>query len=121
MATRQHRKSLFAPLLVPLIAIGFMAYFAWHAWHGSFGVQARRELDLTADKLRLELAGLSAEKAAIERRVQLLRPQSLESDMLDERGRESLGFADPNDVAIYPKAPQPSGPAAPAGKPIILK
>ncbi len=95
---------MIAPLIVPLIAIGFSGYFAWHAWHGAFGVEARRELDLTADKLRIELAGLASEKDGIERRVKLLRPQGLESDMLDERSREILGYAQANEIAIYPNA-----------------
>jgi cell division protein FtsB len=104
MATRQRRKSLITPLLLPLIAIGFSGYFAWHAWHGEFGVEARRQLDATADKLRAELADLSSEKDKVERRVKLLQPQSLESDMLDERGRSILGYAEPNEIAIYPNA-----------------
>jgi len=121
MATRQRRKSVIGPLIVPLIAIGFSAYFAWHAWHGSFGVEARRELDLTADKLQAEVAGLESERATIERRVRLLRPQGLESDMLDERGRAILGFAQANEVAIYPNAqPAVAAPVALA-KPIISK
>ncbi len=120
MATRQRRKSVLGPLIVPLIAICFSAYFAWHAWHGSFGVEARRELDRTADKLRLELSDLGTEKATIERRVKLLRPQGLESDMLDERGREILGYSQANEVAIYLNA-RPPAPAAPAVKPISSK
>ncbi len=104
MATRQRRKSVIGPLIVPLIVIGFSAYFAWQAWHGSFGVEARRQLDQTASQLRAELQDLSNEKATIERRVALLRPQGLESDMLDERGREILGYAEPDEIAIYPNA-----------------
>ncbi|MDR3496057.1 MAG: septum formation initiator family protein [Ancalomicrobiaceae bacterium] len=104
MATRQRRKSVLAPLALPLVAVLFSAYFAWHAWHGSFGVEARRQFDVEADRLRAQLVELDQEKATIERRVQLLRPQGLESDMLDERAREILGFAHPNDVAIYPHA-----------------
>lgn len=104
MATRQRRKSLFAPLVLPLIAISFSGYFAWHAWHGEFGVEARRQLDATADKLRAELADLTTEKETVERRVKLLQSQSLESDMLDERGRAILGYAQANEIAIYPNA-----------------
>jgi cell division protein FtsB len=121
MATRQRRKSVLGPLIIPLIAIGFSAYFAWHAWHGAFGVEARRELDVTADKLRTELAGLEADRATIERRVRLLRPQSLESDMLDERGRAILGFAQADEVAIYPNARPPAAAPIALSKPISSK
>ena len=117
MATRQRRKSILAPLALPLVPILFCAYFAWHAWHGSFGVEARRQFDADADRLRVQLAELEKEKATVERRVQLLRPQKLDPDMLDERGREILGFAQPNDVAVYLLAQAPAvGPNRPNNK-----
>ncbi len=106
MSTRQHRKSYVRPLVVPLIAIAFSGYFAWHGWHGSFGVEARRQLTVEADRLKTELAVVKKERAAIEHRVGLLRSSSLESDMLDERAREILGFANANEMAVVASAPQ---------------
>lgn len=103
MSTRQHRKSYLRPLVVPTIAIGFSAYFAWHAWHGAFGIEARRDLERQTVIVQSELDGLKAERTALERRVSLLRGNSLESDMLDERVREILGFATPNDIIVYGK------------------
>ena len=100
MSTRQHRKSYLRPLIVPTIALAFSGYFAWHGWHGSFGIEARRQLAVDAARLEGDLDRLHAERRAIERRVNLLRAQSLESDMLDERAREILGFANGNEVAI---------------------
>lgn len=108
MSTRQHRKSYLRPLIVPVIALGFSGYFAWHGWHGSFGIEARRALTVEAARLDGELAKVKQERATIERRVVLLRSSSLESDMLDERAREILGFANANEVAIVASAPQNS-------------
>ena len=105
MSTRQHRKSYIRPLIVPVIALGFSAYFAWHGWHGSFGIEARRQLAVEADRLGAELDRVKAERRVIERRVALLRSASLESDMLDERAREILGFANGNEIAIVATAP----------------
>lgn len=103
MSTRQRRKSYLRPLVVPTIAIGFSAYFAWHAWHGAFGIEARRDLGRQTARVQAELDDLRAERAALERKVALLRGNSLESDMLDERVREILGFATPNDIVVYGK------------------
>jgi cell division protein FtsB len=100
MSTRQHKKSYLRPLLVPVIALGFSGYFAWHGWHGSFGIEARRQLAVEAKRLDAELTKVRADRKAIERRVALLRAASLESDMLDERAREILGFANPNEIAV---------------------
>lgn len=108
MSTRQRRKSYLRPLIVPIIALGFSGYFAWHGWHGSFGIEARRALAVEAARLDGELAKVKAERTAVERRVALLRSSSLESDMLDERAREILGFANANELAIVAGAPQNS-------------
>jgi cell division protein FtsB len=100
MSTRQRKKSYLRPLIVPVIALGFSGYFAWHGWHGSFGIEARRQLAVEAARLDADLEKVKAERRAVERRVALLRSASLESDMLDERAREILGFANSNEVAI---------------------
>lgn len=106
MSTRQHRRSYLRPLIVPVIAVAFSGYFAWHGWHGSFGIEARRQLDVEAGRLEGELARVKAERTAIERRVNLLRSASLESDMLDERAREILGYANVHEIAVVASAPQ---------------
>lgn len=106
MSTRQRRRSYLRPLILPVIALTFLGYFAWHGWHGSFGIEARRQLDQEASRLEGELAKVKAERTAVERRVNLLRSASLESDMLDERAREILGFANANEIAIVASAPQ---------------
>lgn len=106
MSTRQRRKSYLRPLIVPVLALTFTGYFAWHGWHGSFGMEARRQLAVEATRLDRELAKAKAERVAVERRVNLLRAANLESDMLDERAREILGFANANEVAIVTGAPQ---------------
>ena len=61
-----------AMLIVPLLALTFTGYFAWHGWHGSFGMEARRRLAQEADRLDHDLARAKAERAAVERRVNLL-------------------------------------------------
>jgi cell division protein FtsB len=104
MSTRQHGKSYLRPLIVPFIAIGFSGYFAWHAWHGSFGIEARRELARQTETVGAELDALKAERATLEHRVELLRANGLESDMLDERAREILGLANPNEIVLYTRA-----------------
>jgi cell division protein FtsB len=108
MSTRQHRKSYLRPLIVPVIALGFSGYFAWHGWHGSFGIEARRQLAVEAKRLDAELDKVKAERKVVERRVALLSSASLESDMLDERAREILGFANAKEIAVVASAPQHS-------------
>jgi cell division protein FtsB len=41
-----------------------------------------------------------AERDALDHRVGLLRPEHLDRDMLDERAREMLNLAGPNEIVI---------------------
>jgi len=43
------------------------------------------------------------EKQALEKRVALLRPENLDIDMLEERSRDVLGLAHPDEIVIYTK------------------
>ena len=60
----------------------------------------RRILVLTA-----ELGDAKAERERWELRVALLKSDKLDPDMLDERARALLGFADPHDVVMLRKQP----------------
>ena len=50
--------------------------------------------------MKTELAGLKAERTHWERRVALLRVDSIDPDMLDERARALVGYADPRDLTL---------------------
>jgi cell division protein FtsB len=87
-------------ILIAVLATGTISYFGWHAHHGNYGIFARERLDVRVAELARELADVRAERQAMERRVSLLKAQSLDPDILEERARESLGLAHPNDVVI---------------------
>jgi cell division protein FtsB len=46
---------------------------------------------------------VTAQRRDLEIRAQLLRDQSLSADLLEERARSLLGFADPRDYVIRMK------------------
>ena len=85
-----------------MIAAAFLGYFGFHAFHGSYGIMARVHFDAQGALLEAELAALQEETAAYERRASLLRAQTLDPDMVDERARRSLNIIGPNDVIIVP-------------------
>ena len=66
------------------------------------GLLAKAEFETEAAALSAELAGLKAETAELERHVTLLRPASLDPDMIDEEARRALNFIGPNEVVILP-------------------
>ena len=101
MKTRQRRNSRLHRLLLPIVAVAFLGYFSFWMFHGDYGVFAKEQLDKDAAELRLEIAELKAQRLVLERRISLLRPQSLDPDMVDERAREALNLLRPDELVIY--------------------
>src|SRR5579862_2326807 len=94
-------------VMIPLTGAALMAYFAYHAVQGDRGLIAWWKLRYEIERTDLTLADVTAERQALERRVSLLRPESLDRDMLEERARIMLGFVHPDDRVVPepPKAP----------------
>ena len=56
-----------------------------------------------------------SEREALEHRVSLLHPQTLDADMLDEMARRVLGLGRPDEIIILTEREQ--NPPLPAGPP----
>jgi cell division protein FtsB len=101
MATRQRKQSKVRPLLLPFFCLMVMGYFAYHAVEGDYGLFALGKLKEREALLESALATARAEREQMERHVSLMRPESLERDMIDERAREALNMADAKDLVIF--------------------
>jgi cell division protein FtsB len=86
-----------------------MGYFAYHAVEGDYGLLALAKLKDREASLETQLAKVKADRARMESRVALLRPESLDRDMVDERAREALNMVDAKDVVIFVEHPDRSG------------
>jgi cell division protein FtsB len=85
-----------------------LAYFGYHAVEGDRGVLARIRLEQDLVDAHDVRATLGAERARLEHRVALLRPDGLDPDLLEERARGVLNLGYPEDfVILLPKAPLP--------------
>jgi cell division protein FtsB len=80
------------------MAAALVGYFGVNAYTGKYGLNARLELDQEIVALTTELARLTRERADSEHRISLLRPDRLDPDMLDERARYQLDYANPHDL-----------------------
>jgi cell division protein FtsB len=86
---------------LPTAALAFLIlYFAFHAFTGEGGLLRSGQRNATLVAKTQELARLSAERQDLEVRAKLLRSESLSRDLLEERARSLLGFADPRDYVI---------------------
>jgi cell division protein FtsB len=105
MVTRNRLRKVLNALALYTIAALVIGYFGVNAYTGNHGLRAKQDLDQQIGKLTSELTTLQNERATWERRVALLKPESIDPDMLDERARALLDYADPRDLILRPKQP----------------
>ena len=98
MVTRSRLKSILTGLALYTMAALLVGYFGVNAYTGKYGLNGRQELDQEIVALTSELARLRRERAESEQRVSLLRSDRVDPDMLDERARYQLDYANPHDL-----------------------
>ncbi len=77
-----------------------VVYFGYHAIQGDRGLLTMINLDNRIATVEAQLATSQAEQDALELRVSLMRPASLDRDMLEEQVRLVLNYTHPNDVVV---------------------
>jgi cell division protein FtsB len=103
MVTRPRLRSFFAALGLYVLAGLLIGYFGLHAYSGDHGLRARQELDRQIAALNKQFDEATAEHDLWERRVKLLKSESIDPDVLDERARDLLDYVDPRDLILIQK------------------
>ncbi len=104
MVIRRRYRTLIHALVIYAIAGGCVGYFLYHAQNGARGLNSKQTLKAEIAEVNLQIAGLKSERKAWEERVELLRRDAIDRDILDERAREVLGRVHRNDVVIMERA-----------------
>ena len=100
MSTRLKRPPFWRHLAVTVALLGFMGYLGYSAINGQFGTESREELMARIAELRAQSAALGVEIDAARHRIGLFDSRRLDPDILDERARELLNMAHPDDVLV---------------------
>ena len=85
---------------MPALCLGFALYLAYHTVEGDHGLVAWMRLEEQVRTLEQEVVEARRERVQIERRVTMLRPDSLDPDLLEERARSVLNLGHPDDRII---------------------
>lgn len=101
MPTRHRRRSRFSFLLLPMALMAVAAYFSWQSTRGAYSHEAREALRAERLELAQELDDLVASREALLERVERLRTEALDADLLDERARANLNMAFRNEMVIF--------------------
>ena len=103
MVIRPRIRAFLAALGLYALAALFIGYFGINAYTGNHGIVAKQNLEARIVDLTRELDATRAERVRWEHRVALLRSDRIDPDMLDERARQLLDYADPRDVTMLIK------------------
>ena len=90
---RHHRFDL----IVSFASLALLAYFAWHANRGPRGFAYHDRLVAQVAQLEERYQKIDTARGKLEHRVSLMRPDSIDPDMLDELARAKLEMTGPND------------------------
>jgi cell division protein FtsB len=105
MVTRRRLRSIVNTLALYALAALLIGYFGVNAYNGDRGLKAKEDIDRQMTTLSAELNRLKAEQAQWETRIALLKSDNLDPDMLDERARILLDYADPHDLTLMLNRP----------------
>lgn len=84
-----------------------MGYAGYHFVEGERGIKAWWSVDQQIEEAERERDTVLAERERLEARVRLLREDSLNSDMLDERVRRILNYGREGELVILYERPLP--------------
>ena len=82
-----------------------IAYLGVQALTGERGLLSGGARDAMLTQREAQLAGILEQRRDLEIRARYLRADSLSRDLLEERARAVIGFADPRDYVIRVSAP----------------
>jgi cell division protein FtsB len=88
-------------LAVTVVCFALLGYFAWHATRGPRGFDYHDGLVAHADELQSEFDAVQKQRVRLEHKVGLMRPDSIDPDMLDELARKELEVAAPGDLVAF--------------------
>lgn len=100
MIVRTKWRMVAAQVTLWIVAAGAVAYFSQQAYVGDHGLVASRSMETEIGQLEARLAGIKAERSAIEHRIDLLSNERIDPDLLDEQARNDLGWISPNDRVL---------------------
>ena len=89
-------------LLLHYALVGVFFYFVFHVVYGNRGILTYFKLHKKIDNATEELDVLRSERLELEHKVNSLKTESLDRDMLDEEARRSLGLANEKEKVFVP-------------------
>jgi cell division protein FtsB len=87
-------------LTVTIVCFSLLGFFAWLGFNGKRSFAHQYTVLIKVSELEDKRDAAKAKREALETRVALLRPESIDPDMLEEMARKMLGFTKSNEIVI---------------------
>lgn len=87
-------------LIGPMLGVAVVGYFTYHVINGERGIATWIQLKDRVAEARQQQQAVAHTKELAERRVRLLRPDSLDPDLLEERARVILNYGQKRDLIV---------------------
>jgi len=101
MAVLQEFRRRSRHVVVPVLGACVIGYFAYHTIQGDRGLLSFMRLSGEVQRAQATLDEIRAERVTLARKVSLLRRESLDLDMLEERARSVLNRVRDDEVVIF--------------------
>lgn len=100
MIKRRRKKNWVAQLLWSILGALIVGYFIYHTIQGERGLFAMLRMQNEVHMADTTLVDLQEERKELEHRTTLLRSDSMDPDLLEEKSRELLNYSKPNEIII---------------------
>ena len=101
MAVKTRARAILIPIVFYLVLGSASAWLVWGASQGERGLKAKAQYDAEAAQLRLQLTQLQSDHERWRRRVESMRSEAVDRDLLDEEARKMLDRVGRDDVVIF--------------------
>jgi cell division protein FtsB len=101
MVVKTRARAILFPIAFYLVLGVASGYLVWGASNGERGLKAKAGYDAEAAQLQLELKQAQAERERWRRRVDSMRSEAIDRDLLDEEARAVLDRVGKDDVVIF--------------------
>lgn len=98
---KEQIKKYLKQAIMPVLALSLVAYFGWHTFQGKRGIYSLANVNAEIAQTSTDLELLSQEEEKLLIKVQALRVDSLDRDLLEEKSREMLNYSHPDDLIVY--------------------
>ena len=101
MVVRTRLRGIVFPLVLYCVAGGIGSFFVWHAINGERGLKTDDEYAKTIALLQTQAADVKTERMQWQHRIDLMRGESIDRDLLEEEARVMLDRVHKNDLVVF--------------------